>query len=1140
MAQTSRPKVNIKQLDKLDITTADLNESMGNPMTEVKEPKPISKKDVSSLISTPTPKPSPAVIEQLTRGTKFTKDFEEVPMAKGDNIFGYDRNLLKQAIVAQELGPYLQSVGTPYFFTGVSKKKVGTSSSGFGPGQIIASTAKNLMSNYPNAFKDEGFREYTLKFIQQGENKLNLDYHNSLYKDGNKVTTTDNDKKIFGKLGKGNIPIEEHEKYYNRLFDLVIDDKLKQSDNIDSFLNRYHGSKKKAENKKYTDSVLGYLNNPNTIGEDIKKQIGEDKAKLQEADNFIKSFFKKLGFNEGGMAQAKQMDMFDEGGLLDEGGEVDQESGNEVPPGSLRKEVRDDIPAMLSEGEFVFPADVVRFIGLENLMELRQRAKAGLKRMEEMGQMGNSEDATIPDDIPFTIDDLELEEEKPMMRRMQQGGDVNDPYAMEEFVPDDSPIVPPSNLIGGDRGKTQFTKVYTYKGPDGDTINIPGRIDEKGNFIPLYPIPNGYEFVEEYVPPTEEEDTTEEALTPAAPKERDREEELRRRSEAEEQKDRSYENYIQNILTDKDYEGDNSFESILENRGLAKFGGTGIPIPKFLFNEEELKKAYDRLKSDVATPTLKTDVFGTRSPTQADRTAAEIASDAQIQKVADIDPRFAMGDDETFGLTTTGSLEEQNIREIMNAGFTREQAIEELRKSGMLAPKEKSGLANIGVMPASFTGASPFTIDGSPRQDKTDPTIQIPIPPGSTVPYVGDTPFIGQGVQGTNIEGRGVTDTAKLLSQPDFTPIATTATPDRTAQALGTAIPTDTSTAPSQLQSELDKFESDKTGQFGGAGFNFMEQTRRDLQDEQRGPDPKVLEDTRESRIDRSQKKADEEAERQRLIQVEAARKKAEADAYLKEQEIRAAQEAERERLIQVEAARKEAQARAIKEAQLRKQAEAEAAAYLKQQQDRAAEAERQRLIKVEADRKAAEAAAAKKKADEEALARREKAFEKDEPRTPNVIKTDTGTTFKGGKLTTNKKGEIVKVDDKPVVVKDERTKPQEKEDKSDDKIVCTAMNNQYGFGSFRQTIWLNQSKTLDKHYQIGYHTIFKPVVRYMYADNKLSNRIVRWWGEGVARRRTADIWLQKKGKRHFLGAVERAILEPLCYVVGKLNGRTN
>ena len=31
--------------------------------------------------------------------------------------------------------------------------------------------------------------------------------------------------------------------------------------------------------------------------------------------------------------------------------DVDPVSGNEVPPGSLPEEVRDDIPAMLSEGE---------------------------------------------------------------------------------------------------------------------------------------------------------------------------------------------------------------------------------------------------------------------------------------------------------------------------------------------------------------------------------------------------------------------------------------------------------------------------------------------------------------------------------------------------------------------------------------------------------------------------------------------------------------------------------------------------------------------------------------------------------------------------------------------------------------------
>ena len=97
-----------------------------------------------------------------------------------------------------------------------------------------------------------------------------------------------------------------------------------------------------------------------------------------------------------------------EGGLLQEGGTVDPVSGNEVPIGSTKSEVRDDIPAQLSEGEFVFPADVVRFIGLNNLMKLRQEAKEGLKEMEDMGQMGNSNEAVKKDDDKFDteIDDI--------------------------------------------------------------------------------------------------------------------------------------------------------------------------------------------------------------------------------------------------------------------------------------------------------------------------------------------------------------------------------------------------------------------------------------------------------------------------------------------------------------------------------------------------------------------------------------------------------------------------------------------------------------------------------------------------------------------------------------------------------------
>ena len=41
--------------------------------------------------------------------------------------------------------------------------------------------------------------------------------------------------------------------------------------------------------------------------------------------------------------------------------DVDPVSGNEVPPGSLPEEVRDDIPAQLSEGAYVVTADVLRF-----------------------------------------------------------------------------------------------------------------------------------------------------------------------------------------------------------------------------------------------------------------------------------------------------------------------------------------------------------------------------------------------------------------------------------------------------------------------------------------------------------------------------------------------------------------------------------------------------------------------------------------------------------------------------------------------------------------------------------------------------------------------------------------------------------
>jgi len=170
------------------------------------------------------------------------------------------------------------------------------------------------------------------------------------------------------------------------------------------------------EGKQYTEDEIKEMLLEGVIKPTSRHDTLEEAVKAAEtrSDNLLK---------DGGMALAKQMEMFDDGGLMDEGGTVDPVSGNDVPPGSTQEEVRDDIPAQLSEGEFVFPADVVRYFGLEKLMEMRQEAKMGLQRMDDMGQMGNSEEAIMPDNLPFDIDDIDMEDDNEL--EMSQGGVVH-------------------------------------------------------------------------------------------------------------------------------------------------------------------------------------------------------------------------------------------------------------------------------------------------------------------------------------------------------------------------------------------------------------------------------------------------------------------------------------------------------------------------------------------------------------------------------------------------------------------------------------------------------------------------------------------------------------------------------------------
>ncbi len=247
--------------------------------------------------------------------------------------------------------------------------------------------------------------------------------------------------------------------------------------------------------------------------------------------------------------EAQQLEMFGDIGMAKSPAKKDPISGNEIPKASTAEEVRDDIPAKLSEGEFVLPADVVRYHGLEKLMNLRQQAKQGINTMDKMGQLGNAEEATMPDDLPFNVNDIEMSEGgmvnvagQPMQLpriagqqiEMQTGGFVNPTgtfqtptniattpsyfqnYAQttapfkpfirqnQTAIPPVVPVTPPRTTgpsfqtLVPSEGQRPVTK--EYRNAAGQKLFIPF-INNK----PIYPIPEGYtEYVEEKTPIAED------------------------------------------------------------------------------------------------------------------------------------------------------------------------------------------------------------------------------------------------------------------------------------------------------------------------------------------------------------------------------------------------------------------------------------------------------------------------------------------------------------------------------------------------------------------------------------------------------------------------------------------------------------
>jgi hypothetical protein len=167
------------------------------------------------------------------------------------------------------------------------------------------------------------------------------------------------------------------------------------------------------------------------------------------------------------------------------GQEIDPVSGNEVPIGSEPEEVRDDIDAKLSEGEYVVPADVVKYYGVKFFEDLRNEAKLGFAQMQSNGRIGGEAVETDMSELPFPVEDLQMvDDEDPEQAVMNMGGYIRG-FNQGGY----NPALPEGS-----------TPINPYSSPMGNAFEIREYINAAGEIMyiqfsggkPLTPIPEGF------------------------------------------------------------------------------------------------------------------------------------------------------------------------------------------------------------------------------------------------------------------------------------------------------------------------------------------------------------------------------------------------------------------------------------------------------------------------------------------------------------------------------------------------------------------------------------------------------------------------------------------------------------------------
>jgi hypothetical protein len=145
------------------------------------------------------------------------------------------------------------------------------------------------------------------------------------------------------------------------------------------------GSKPTEEGGYYTEGEYGFRTNP-------EGEVVAD-SEVNSLENVVTSVGERLRTILGNNENSEALEL-NGGGSVEKEVEFVKEDDDDddvpdPPPGATPEEVADDIPAYLSTGEYVLPANVVRYIGLKNITGMHQRALSELQQMEDLDIIEN-------------------------------------------------------------------------------------------------------------------------------------------------------------------------------------------------------------------------------------------------------------------------------------------------------------------------------------------------------------------------------------------------------------------------------------------------------------------------------------------------------------------------------------------------------------------------------------------------------------------------------------------------------------------------------------------------------------------------------------------------------------------------------